>query len=168
MAEADILAPDERIELINGEIIQMSPIGNKHVGIVSRIHTLLTLQLAGKYNVHVQSPVKIGQYSEPEPDLMVTPHRDDFYASTGIYPQDVLLLTEVADTTLEKDTQIKLPVYAQASIPKVWIIDLNNDITYQYTDLEDNQYQRQGSFARHDEITAAQLSLTVESKELTG
>ena len=119
MADASILDADERIELINGEIIQMSPIGDKHVGIVSRINTLLTLRLAGKYNVHVRSPVKIEQYSEPEPDLMVTPHRDDFYASTGIYSKDVLLLIEVSDTTLKKDIQIKLPLYAQAAVPEV-------------------------------------------------
>ena len=168
MAEVSILGPDERIELINGEIVQMSPIGDKHLGIVSRINALLTPRLLGKYNIHVQSPVKIGQYSEPEPDLMVTPHRDDFYASTGIHPEDVLLLIEVADTTLKKDIQLKVPLYAQAAIPEVWIIDLKNDVIHQYTDLQGDQYQRQDSFARHDQITATRLSLTVEGKELIG
>ncbi len=168
MAEVSILDPDERIELLDGEIVQMSPIGDKHLGIVSRINALLIPRLLGKYNVHVQSPVKIGRYSEPEPDLMVTPHRDDFYASTGVYPEDVLLLIEVADTTLKKDIQVKVPLYAQAAIPEIWIINLKDDVIYQYTDFQGDQYQQQNSFTRNDQITATKLSLTVEGKELIG
>ena len=168
MAEADIFAPDERIELINGEIIQMSPIGNRHLGVVSRITALLVPRLLGKYNVHTQSPVKIGQYSEPEPDLMVTPYRDDYYASTGIYPEDVLLLIEVSDTTLRKDIQIKLPLYAQAAIPEVWIIDLKDDVIRQYTNIQNNQYRQENSFTRNEQIAATQLSLTVKGSDLVG
>ena len=168
MAEVDILDPDERIELIDGEIVQMSPIGNKHLGIVSRITALLIPRLLGKYTLHVQSPIKIDPYSEPEPDLMITPHRDDYYASTGVYPKDVLLLIEVADTTLRKDIQIKLPLYAQAAIPETWIIDLKNDIIHQYANLQGNQYQQQNSFTRNDKITATQLPLTVKGSELIG
>ena len=128
----------------------------------------MTPRLLGKYNLHVQSPVKIGQYSEPEPDLIVTPHRDDFYASTGIYPEDVLLLIEVADTTLMKDIRIKVPLYAKAAIPEVWIIDLKDDVIHQYADLRGKQYQQQNSFARNDQIAATKLSLTVIGKELVG
>lgn len=168
MAEVDILDSDERIELINGEIIQMSPIGDRHVGTVSRINALLTSRLLGKCNIHVQSPVKIGQHSEPEPGLMVTPHRDDYYASTGIYSEDVLLLIEVADTTLKKDIQIKVPLYAQAAIPEIWIIDVKTDVIHQYTDLQGDQYQQQNSFSRNDQITATQLPLTVKGSELMG
>ncbi len=168
MVEVDILDSDERVELINGEIIQMSPIGDKHVGIVSRINALLMSHLLGKYDVHVQSPVKIGQYSEPEPDLMVTPHRDDFYASTGVYPEDVLLLIEVADTTLMKDIRIKVPLYAKAAIPEVWIVDLKDDVIHQYANLQSNQYQQQNKFTRDDQINATKLSLTVMGKELVG
>ncbi len=167
MAEVDILDPDERVELIDGEIIQMSPIGNRHLGIVSRITALLVPRLLGAYNVHTQSPVKIGQYSEPEPDLMVTPHRDDFYASTGVYPEDVLLLIEVADTTLKKDIQIKVPLYAQAAIPEIWIVNLKDDIIHRYTDLQQGQYQ-QDSFTRDDQITATRLPLTIKGSELIG
>ena len=168
MAEVNILDPDERIELIDGEIVRMSPIGNKHLGIVSRINALLTSRLLGKYNLHVQSPVKIDPYSEPEPDLMVTPYRDDYYASTGVYPQDVLLLIEVADTTFRKDIQVKLPLYAQAAIPETWIIDLKNDIIYQYANLQGNQYHQQNSFTRNDKITATKLPLIVKGSELIG
>ena len=167
MAEVSILDPDERVELINGEIIQMSPIGNRHLGVVSRITAFLVPRLLGTYNVHTQSPVKIGQYSEPEPDLMVTPHRDDFYASAGVYPENVLLLIEVADTTLKKDIQIKVPLYAQAAIPEIWIIDLKDDVIHQYTNLQEGQYQ-QDSFSRDDQITATRLPLTVKGRELIG
>ena len=168
MAEVDILDSDERVELIEGEIIQMSPIGDKHLGTVSRITALLVPRLLGTYNVHTQSPVKIGQYSEPEPDLMVTPHRDDFYASTGIYPKDVLLLIEVADTTLIKDIRIKVPLYAKASIPEVWIVDLKDDVIHQYADLQSDQYRQRDKFTRDDQIAATKLSLTVMGKELVG
>ncbi len=168
MAEVDILDPDERVELIDGEIIQMSPIGDKHLGTVSRITALLVPRLLGTYNVHTQSPVKIGQYSEPEPDLVVTPHRDDFYASTGIYPADVLLLIEVADTTLKKDIRIKVPLYAQAAIPEVWIVNLKDDVILQYADLQGKQYRQQNSFARNDQISATKLPLSFVGKELTG
>ena len=99
---------------------------------------------------------------------MVTPHRDDFYASTGVYPKDVLLLIEVADTTLKKDVQVKLPLYAQAAIPETWIIDLKNDTIYQHTNIQSNQYQQQNSFTRNDQINATRLSLTVKGKELIG
>ena len=168
MAEASILDPDERVELIDGEIILMSPIGDRHLGTVSRITALLVPRLLGMYNVHTQSPVKVGEYSEPEPDLMVTPHRDDFYASTGVYPEDVLLLIEVVDTTLKKDIQIKVPLYAQAAIPEIWIVNLKDDIIYQYTDLQGKQYQQQNEFTRDDQINATKLPLTVKRSELIG
>ena len=168
MAEADILDPDERVELIDGEIIQMSPIDDKHLGVVSRITALLVPRLLGTYNVHIQNPVKVGQHSEPEPDLMVTPHRDDYYASTGVCAKDVLLLIEVADTTLRKDVQVKLPLYAGAGISEVWIIDVKKSVIHQYADLQGDQYQRQNKFTRDDQVTATQFALTIIGSELTG
>ena len=96
---------------------------------------------------------------------MVTSHRDDYYASTGIYPEDVLLLTEVSDTTLRKDIQIKLPLYAGATVPEVWIIDLKNDAIHQYTNIQNNQYRQEDNFTRSDQITATQLSSP--SREVT-
>jgi Uma2 family endonuclease len=172
MAEVGIIRPDDRVELINGEIIEMSPIGNEHLGIVSRINMLLAPRLAGKYIVHVQSPVKIGNHSEPEPDLTVTPHRDDYYAGTGVSPSDVLLLIEVSDTTLKKDVQLKLPLYAQANIPEVWIVDLQNEQVIQYTDPENSVYQqnaRRGNvWQRQDTFSATQLSLKVAGSDILG
>ena len=99
---------------------------------------------------------------------MVTPHRDDFYASTGVYPEDVLLLIEVADTTLKKDIQIKVPLYAQTAIPEVWIVDLKDDVIHQYADLQGKQYQQQNKFSRDDQINATKLPLTVKGSELIG
>lgn len=168
MSEAGIINPDERVELIDGDIVQMSPTGDKHLAVVSRINALLTAQLLGKYIVHVQSPVKLSRYSEPEPDLMVVPHRDDYYASTGIHPSDVLLLIEVSDTTLRKDTEIKLPLYAQAGIPEVWIVDLNQEHVTQYTDLESGKYQQKRIIKREDQFSPSQLKLTIKGTDLLG
>ena len=168
MAEAGIIRPDERVELIKGEILQMSPIGDKHLSIVSRIHTLLTPALIGKYIVHVQSPVKIPNHSEPEPDLMVVPYRDDFYADTGVLPKDVRLLIEVSDTTLQKDQLIKLPLYAEAGIVEVWIVDINAKKIYQYLRPQQDEYLERKTYDRSMKISASQLSLEVEVKALIG
>ncbi len=87
MAEAGILHEDDRIELIHGEIVQMSPIGNYHAAIVSRINMLLAPRLASQAIVNVQNPVRIGDHSEPEPDITILPFRDDYYAETGVTPR---------------------------------------------------------------------------------
>lgn len=168
MVEAGIIQADERVELIHGEIIEMSPIGDKHLAIAGRINALLTPRLLGSCTVHVHSPVKIRSYSEPEPDLMVTPYRNDYYAQTGIYPQDVLLLIEVADTSIGKDINIKIPLYAEAGIPEVWIIDVNQDQVLQYTSIKDNSYRHQLSMGREEMISATKLSLEVAIKDLIG
>lgn len=168
MVEAGIILADERVELINGEIIEMSPIGDKHLAIVSRINANLTPRLLGDYTVHVQGPVKLGKYSEPEPDLMVTIFRDDYYAETGIYPKDVLLLIEVSDTSLEKDVNIKIPLYAEAGIPEVWIIDVKQELVLQFNDLTNGTYQQKNSWKREDQFSASQLPLQLKGKDLIG
>jgi Uma2 family endonuclease len=168
MAEVGIIRSDERVELIKGEIVEMSPVGDKHLSIVSRIHTLLTPALVGKYIVHVQSPVKIADHSEPEPDLMVVPHRDDFYAESGVRSEDVLLLIEVSDTTLQKDQHIKLPLYAEAGIPEVWIVDVSSGKIYQYLNPQHHEYLERKTFDRSMKLSASQFSLEADVKALIG
>jgi Uma2 family endonuclease len=167
MFEVGIIGPDERVELINGEIIEMSPIGDRHLGIVSRINMLLAPRLAGKYIVHVQSPIKLNDNSEPEPDLIVTPHRDDYYTTTGIYPKDILLLIEVSDTTLQRDVELKLPLYAQAGIQEVWIIDLQHDEIGQFASPSNGSYE-QKIYKREDQFSATHLPLEVKGKDIIG
>lgn len=168
MAEAGILHEDDRIELIHGEIIQMSPIGNQHVAIVSRINMLLAPQLVSHAIVHVQTPVLIDEHSEPEPDIIVASFREDYYAETGVTPKDVLLLIEVSDSTLQYDRNNKLPLYATAGIPEVWIIDVNKKQLEVYRQPSEDRYQSVTTLTREDHISATQFSLDVLVKELIG
>lgn len=168
MAEAGILHEDDHTELIHGEIIYMSPIGNHHAAIVRRLANLLTPRLAPQVIVDVQNPVRIGDHSEPEPDIMILPFRDDYYASTGVTPKDVLLLIEVSDSTLRQDRNVKLPLYATAGIPEVWIVDVNKQQLEVYRQPNEDRYQSMQTLTRDDTVAATQFSLSVQVRELIG
>lgn len=165
MAEAGIFHEDDRIELIHGEIIKMSPIGNYHAAIVSRINKLFNKELSS-YIINIQSPVRIGEHSEPEPDISILPFREDYYASTGVTPSDVLLLIEVSDSTLHYDRDKKLPLYATAQIPEVWIIDVNKKRLYAYCQPIDGEYQEKKTISTKSDISATQLPLTVNLNDM--
>lgn len=127
MAEAGILGEDDRVELIEGELIEMAPIGSNHAGAVIRLVALLSSALAGRALISPQNPVRLGGYSEPQPDITVLRFRNDFYRTSHPQPEDVLLLIEVADTTIRYDRDVKIPLYARAGIPEVWLIDLQQE-----------------------------------------
>jgi Uma2 family endonuclease len=124
MAETGILTEDDRVELIEGEIVEMSPIGSRHAACVNRLNGLLIRQANQSFIVSVQNPIVINNYSEPEPDLAVLRSRADFYEQDLPQPGDVLLVVEVADTSVEIDRGVKIPLYAQSEIPVTILIDL--------------------------------------------
>lgn len=140
MAEVGILQPDERVELIDGEVRLMPPIGPGHASIVDRLTELLVAQTSGKAIVRVQNPVRLNDYTEPEPDLALLRRRDDFYVSAHPQPADVLVVVEVAATTLAYDRREKLPRYAATGIPEVWIVDVVGGTVEQYTRPEEGSY----------------------------
>jgi Uma2 family endonuclease len=123
MAEAGILKPTERVELIRGEIIQMSPPGRRHVAFVDNLTQLLILKLQGRAIVSVQNPVVLDESSEPQPDLAMLQRRSIPYKEVEASAADVLLLIEVADTSLRYDRRTKLRLYAEAGVPEYWIVD---------------------------------------------
>jgi Uma2 family endonuclease len=133
MGEAGIFAPDERVELIDGELIDMAPISQGHAAIVGGLNQALVIACAGRAIVWPQNPVRLDRLSEPQPDLAVLRRRADFYA-TGERPgpADVLLLVEVADTSLRFDRKVKLPLYARSGIVEVWIVDLQRRVVDAY------------------------------------
>jgi Uma2 family endonuclease len=139
MDESGIFAGDQRLELINGEIVEMSPIGIRHAAAVDRL-----LELFSSVNrqciVRSQNPVQLGDASLPQPDVALLRRRDDFYASAYPRPADVLLLVEVADTSLAYDRDVKVPLYAQAGIAEVWIVDLNKRELAVYRSLVNGKY----------------------------
>lgn len=124
MAEAGIFGADDRVELIDGEVVDMAPTGSKHASVVTRLNRMLTLAIGTHAIVKVQDPLHLDARSEPEPDLMLLQPRDDFYAAAHPEATDVLLLVEVGDTTVRFDREIKLPLYARHGITEVWLIDL--------------------------------------------
>ena len=126
MAEAGILPPGQRTELIDGEIIDMAPIGTRHASTVKWLVAMLSAEVANRFVLSVQDPLHLGPHSEPEPDLMLLSPRSDFYCNAHPTPADVRLLIEVADATFRYDTEIKLPLYARHGVPEVWVIDLES------------------------------------------
>jgi Uma2 family endonuclease len=124
MAEVGILAPDARVELIDGEIIDMAPPGSLHAGTVHYLLDVLVRAAGGRATVLVQNPVRLSQYSEPQPDLALLRAREDFYRAHHPRADEVLLIIEVADTSLRFDSERKLPLYASHGIPEFWLVDL--------------------------------------------
>jgi Uma2 family endonuclease len=125
MAETGILAPEDRVELIDGEVIEMAPIGSAHAGTTNRLTSLVgRLAADGHVVASVQSPLRLDPFNEPQPDLMLLRPRADFYASGHPTATDVLLLVEVADSSLAHDRGPKLALYARHGVPEVWIVDL--------------------------------------------
>lgn len=123
MMQAGILSEDDRVELLNGEIMEMAPIGSRHAACVTRLATFF-FRLQQRAIVWVQNPIRLGERLEPRPDLALLQPRADFYASAHPGPGDILLGVEVAETSVDYDQQVKLPLYARADIPEVWLVDL--------------------------------------------
>ncbi|MDQ3253945.1 MAG: Uma2 family endonuclease [Acidobacteriota bacterium] len=141
MAEAGILTKDDRVELIEGEIVTMSPIGSRHAGCVNRLNVLLSSQAAQSFIVSVQNPIIADDYSEPQPDVAVLRLREDFYGEEHPKSEDVLLVIEVADTTVESDRSVKMPLYARASIPEAVLVNLPHDLFEVHSEPVNGQYQ---------------------------
>jgi len=147
LAEAGVLAPDERSELIEGEVFRMSPVGSRHAAHVRRLTRLLVQAFEGvKVMFAVQDPIRLSELSEPQPDLAVLKWREDDYADAHPTPSDVLLVVEVSDSTLRFDRQVKLPLYARHRIPELWIVDLQNQVIDRFTEPTG------GVFAKHEEL----------------
>lgn len=125
MAESGILSEEDHVELVEGQVVEMSPIGSRHAACVDRMNRLFTSVVNLDFIVRVQSPILLSEYSEPQPDLALLRPREDFYASGHPTPEDVLLVVEVSETSLDYDVEIKVPLYARARIPEIWIVDLS-------------------------------------------
>jgi len=161
MAEVGILARDQRVELLDGEIVEMTPIGAKHAYCVAELCGLLRDKLGDAYLMFPQNPIQIDDHSEPEPDLAIIDRSTIQSRDRLPSARDVLLLIEVAESSLEKDTQIKLPLYARAGVVEVWIADLTSRTLHVYRRPAD------GGYAEHLTITDDQSITPVNFPELT-
>lgn len=142
MAQGGILRKDARVELIEGEVIEMSPIGKRHAGCVIRLNRLLNRNIDDLAFVSVQSPIGIDDFSEPQPDLALLKPRADFYSNSHPAPQDVLVVIEVCDTSVDYDRNVKLPLYARAGIPEAWLIVLLKDLIEVHGEPKNGKYQK--------------------------
>ena len=124
MGETGILGPELRTELIEGEVIEMPPIGPEHGGAVNYLSNLIARVVRARAVVSVQNPIVLDSHSEPQPDIALLRPKADFYRTAHPRPGDILLVIEVADTTLRYDRDVKLPLYARAGIPEAWLVDL--------------------------------------------
>ena len=157
MAEVGIIQPDARVELLNGEIIQMSPIKSHHAGVVDFLSGLLNSKYFGKYNIRTQNPIRINRHSEPEPDVAVAKFQKDSYKSKHPKPSDVLLLIEVSDSTLLKDRKVKLPIYAKAGIEEYWIVNLVDEQIEVYKNPEGEKYTSKKKYKKGSNIKCEKL-----------
>jgi len=124
MAEVGLLAPDARVELIEGEIIDMAPPGNRHAGVVDQLAELMIAAVGQRAHVRIQNPLRLDESSEPEPDLTLLKRRPDNYKRGHPTRADALLVVEVSESSLRFDMKRKLPLYARHGTPEVWIIDV--------------------------------------------
>lgn len=132
LIENNILHEDDRVELIEGRIIDITPIGSKHAACVSRLNEILSEKLQKRAIINIQNPICLTAYTEPEPDIAIIKRRPDFYAEQLPQPEDVLLIIEVSDSSLDYDCETKIPLYAKSNIPEVWLVNLieNNVAIY--------------------------------------
>ncbi|XSG84354.1 MAG: Uma2 family endonuclease, partial [Methylohalobius sp. ZOD2] len=141
MGEAGIFSEDDRVELIEGEIFDMTPIGHQHAGLVNRLNRLLVMAAGGRAVVSVQNPLRLSEQSEPQPDLALLKPRADDYQGAAATATDVLLVVEVADTSRDYDRTVKIPLYAQHDIPEAWLIDLPGKVVEVYRDPSPDGYR---------------------------
>lgn len=169
MIDAGILTEDDRVELLGGEIVEMTPIGSGHAGCVNRLTRLLIERLARRAVVTTQNPVILDDFSEPEPDIAVCRPRSDDYADGHPRPDDVLLLIEVAQTTQAFDREVKFPRYGRTGVPEAWLVDLEAGVVEVHSRPGPDSYAERTLHERGNSLAPSAIAdLTVEVDEILG
>lgn len=193
MAEAGIFTEDDRVELIDGEILYKHPIdssyagcvnphprtaslgskaklmGSRHAGCVDRFNTYLHRQVGDIAIIRVQNPIRIDDFSEPEPDIALLKPRGDYYSNSHPTPADVLLVIEVADTSVDYDRHVKMPLYARAGIPEAWLVILPKDIIEVHSQPQNRKYQKVQRLKRGKLLTSPTIpSLSLNVDDILG
>ena len=153
MSEAGIFSENDKVELINGEIIEMSPIGRRHTACVNRLNSVFSQLLGKKVIIAVQNPITLNNLSEPQPDIALLKPRADFYESGHPQPQDIFLLIEVADSSLEYDRDVKIPLYASSGITEVWLVDIYEQVIIVYRYPSENGYSDIQKLSRGEKMS---------------
>ncbi|NEQ41126.1 MAG: Uma2 family endonuclease [Okeania sp. SIO3I5] len=169
MLDAGVFTENERVELIRGEIIKMSPIGVRHGDCVDSLAELFILRLVQTVTVRVQNPVRLNDNSEPQPDVSLVQRRQGFRQTQQPQPENVFLLIEVSDTTIKYDREIKVPLYAENNIVEVWLVNLNEECLEVYRQPTANGYEIVQTFQRGENVTIQALpNVTFTVDEILG
>jgi Uma2 family endonuclease len=161
MAETGILTRDDHVELVDGEIIAMNPIGSRHAACVHRTEDVIRRLLdPTQFAVRGQSPVRLAVDSEPQPDVAVVVQRADYYSLTHPTPTDIRLLIEIADSSVNYDLRIKTSLYARSAVPEYWIVDLVHDVIEIRSKPVAGDYAEVGTFRRGDVLKSSISALT--------
>ena len=161
MGQVGILREGDRVELIDGEIVAMTPIGTRHNASVARANRALVRAAGDDAIVLPQGSVRLDLYSEPQPDLVLLRPQSDFYASRHAGPGDILLVIEIADSSIRYDQDVKAPLYAGVRIPEYWLIDLNADVVWRYSSPDQDTYRRVEQYHRGQSMAPTLLSTCV-------
>ena len=157
MAEVGILRPEERVELVEGEIIVMAPIGPNHAWSVALDIPLFSQYAGDRFFVQVQNPIRLDDGSEPQPDVMLLRRRSEGYFAAHPTPPDVLLVIEVADSSLEYDREVKAHLYGRAGVPETWVKNLPEDCIERFTEPGPEGYAQHSVHRRGETLTPVSL-----------
>lgn len=157
MGKSGVLGPEARVELIEGEIIDMSPIGSRHAAVVARLNRHLQRAVGDRALVLVQSSIRLSNHSEPEPDLALLRPRTDDYAAALPTATDALLIIEVADSSAAYDLQVKMPLYARHGVPELWVLDLDAGTVHRFRQPKGEQYLEIQAGPRPGRVAVAAL-----------
>ena len=158
MGVAGIFFEDDRVELIDGDVYEMTPIGPTHAGIVDELNELLVSRLAGKAKVRIQNPIRLGRHTEPQPDLVVARPRSSHYTDRHPEGDEVLLVIEVADSSLRYDREAKLPLYAKTGIPEAWLVDVTARTITVHTKPGADGYAVEQALERGQEVVSSSVA----------
>ena len=169
MGETGMFPPDARVELIEGEIIEMSPIGSRHAACVRLLSRALNQQLGENAIVSIQNPIRLNDFSEPQPDVAVLRFRQDYYREGHPGPGDVLLVIEVADSTVHYDRHVKMPLYARAGIGEALLFNLPDDRLEYFSEPEMGVYQVNRVINRNKQFESTNVpGLTLDVATILG
>jgi len=169
MVKAGILNEDDRVELIEGDIVEMAPIGSRLAGCVKHLNELFSQGVGQHALVSVQDPVRLGERTEPQPDIALLRRRSDYYASAHPGPGDLLLMVEVADTSADYDRGVKAPLYAGAGIREFWLVDLQGQRIEVYRDASPEGYRQMRTVQRGERLSPEALAnLELSAEDVLG
>ena len=169
MAETGIFPPDARIELIEGEIIEMSPTGSRHAACVNLLSRILNQHVGEDAIVSTQNPIRLSDFSEPQPDVTILKFRKDYYREGHPGPDDVLLVIEVAETTVHYDRHVKMSLYARAGIPEALLFNLPDDRLEYFSRPEMGEYQVNRILSRGERLETTNVpGLTLDIEMILG